>query len=108
MSFDLAFKLFIKGSPQSQMNYFLRFLVKRFSNKETRKLTVAPTAANKMVLTISADCKVAAILNNVPPTVPKNVGLFGDCIVVNCKLTHCRKDTTCNSNVASRTCYQCW
>ena len=52
------------------MNYFLRFLVKHFSNKETIKLTSAPMVANTMVFQISADCILAAKLRSVPPMVP--------------------------------------
>ena len=83
------FNCLILGHHNSNQTYFFRFLIKHLSNKETKKLTVAPAEANIIVFAISSEFNVAAILKSVPPMVPTSV-LFGSDMIVNGELTHCR------------------
>ena len=53
---------------------------------------MAPTVAKITVLVISSEDRLGAILKNVPPAVPTNVGLL---FVISCsKLTYSRQNTS--------------
>lgn len=51
-------------------NYFFFDFVNPFKRSETKKLTVAPITAKIIVLRISSEKMLGAILNNVPEAVP--------------------------------------
>lgn len=46
------------------------FLKRHLKQKDTKKLTIAPTAANKAVVTICSEVIFGTMLKNVPPIVP--------------------------------------
>jgi hypothetical protein len=56
-------------------NYYLTFLTNHFNNKETQKLTTAPSAARITVFTISDEPTFTATVKAVPETVPRIVPL---------------------------------
>ncbi len=56
-------------------DYFLNFFTNHFNNKDTLKLTTAPSAARKTVLIISDEPMFTNTVKAVPQTVPKIVPL---------------------------------
>ncbi len=56
-------------------DYFLNFLANDFNNKDTLKLTTAPSAASITVFKISDEPTFTAMVKAVPETVPRIVPL---------------------------------
>ena len=59
----------------SFVDYYLTFLTNHFNNKDTQKLTTAPSPARITVFTISDEPTFTATVKTVPETVPSIVPL---------------------------------